>query len=242
MIAITSDIDWAPEEVIYDMVQIFESYGIKCTFFCTHYSKCLESADKNLFELAIHPNFNPLLNGYSSSVEKILEDILNIYPNSKGVRSHSMLQSSGLLNLFSERGLIYESNYFLPYYKNVQPILLWNNMLRLPYIWEDDVHWLYNRSFEKMDIDLQAKGLKIFNFHPIHIFLNTLGQKHYLQAKEFYHNPEKLLDFRNNGQIKGTRDALIHLLDYLKTNQENTYTLYEITTNFFTNSIQDESQ
>jgi hypothetical protein len=39
----TSDIDWAPEEVIEDTIGLFNKYGVKCTFFCTHPSAVIDS-------------------------------------------------------------------------------------------------------------------------------------------------------------------------------------------------------
>ena len=48
MLAFTSDIDWAPEEVIADMLQLFEMHNVKCTLFCTHKSKVIEECNRNL--------------------------------------------------------------------------------------------------------------------------------------------------------------------------------------------------
>ena len=39
----TSDIDWAPEAVIEDTIELFNKYGVKCTFFCTHKSAVIDS-------------------------------------------------------------------------------------------------------------------------------------------------------------------------------------------------------
>lgn len=51
MIAFTSDIDWAPEEVILDTIGLFEEYDVKCTFFSTHHSRVLAKADKRNLKL-----------------------------------------------------------------------------------------------------------------------------------------------------------------------------------------------
>ncbi|MEI2738967.1 MAG: hypothetical protein V9F01_09290 [Chitinophagaceae bacterium] len=228
-IAITSDVDWAPEPVLEYMISLFEARGIKCTFFCTHYSEVLLNADRNLFELAIHPNFNPLLDGKAGNSDEVLDKILAIYPESRGVRSHSMLQSTGLINLFSRKGLIYESNHFLPYHKNISPFLLWNGMVRLPYIWEDDIHWLYGNSFADLKINLNEPGMKIFDFHPIHIYLNTTNEEHYLNAKPFYQQPLELQRFRNSGKdIKGAKDALEKLFQTIEGKGLHTFLLKEI--------------
>jgi hypothetical protein len=233
MIAITVDIDWAPEEVIEDTISFFKESNIKCTFFCTHKSHILERADKNLFELSIHPNFNFLLEGKVGTAEKIIDDLLNIFPESIGIRSHSLMQSSVLLNLFAKKGMKYECNQFLPYARNVQPTVLWNGLLRLPFIWEDDTHWMYHKNFSSLDIDLDQGGLKIFNFHPIHIFLNTIDSNDYNKVKDHYQNPNELKIFRNQGPIKGVRDALILLIKTIQTNRLTTHKLSEIKPGFY---------
>lgn len=227
MIAFTSDIDWAPDEVILDMLNIFESFNIKCTVFATHKSKILHESPKKLFELAIHPNFNFLLNGQGGSIDEILDAILTEYPDAKGIRSHSMTQSSLLLVKFAEKKLVYDANHFLPYHTNIQPFKLWTGMIRIPYVWEDYVHWAYDNSFDDCKIDLNSHGLKIFNFHPIHVFLNTENSKRYESAKKYYHNAKELVKYRND-KTKGTRDMLIQLLSFVKNNQSKSITLHEI--------------
>lgn len=231
MIAFSSDIDWAPEEVILDTLAIFESYQVKCTLFCTHDSKVLKNSNNDLFELAIHPNFNNCFTGKGIKAEDIIDEILAIYPASKGVRSHSLTQSSQLEYLFKKKGLIYDSNHFFPYGEDLSPFSLWHGIVKIPYIWEDDTHWLYGHSFEDSKIDLLLSGLKVFDFHPIHIFLNTDKQETYDNAKKHYHNPEKLLEMRNIENI-GARDLLIKLLSYIKENKLNTYKLLDIASKF----------
>lgn len=216
-IAITCDIDWAPEAIIEDTLRIFEDYQVKCTLFATHQSEALNNCNRDLFEIAIHPNFNPLLEGRSqASASEVLGEILELYPEATGVRSHSMTQNSTLLQLFADRGLRYDANHFLPYHTHVRPYKLWTGMIRLPYIWEDDIHWAYGRDFEDLGINLDQKGLKIFDFHPIHIFLNTENQARYLGAKPYYQEPEDLKNFINPGS--GARTALIKLCEQLAKN------------------------
>ena len=66
-IFLTLDIDWAHDEVLNDTIDLLESSGIKATWFATHDTKVLERLRVNQnFEIGIHPNFNPLLDGYFS--------------------------------------------------------------------------------------------------------------------------------------------------------------------------------
>ena len=228
MLAFSSDIDWAPEEVIHDTLSLFEQYQVKCTLFATHSSTAIKNCEKKLFEVAIHPNFNPLLEGKGGSVDKVLEELIAIYPDSKGVRSHSVTQNSYILNAFKRHGLFYDSNHFLPYHSGIKPFVIWNGLIRIPYNWEDDIHWMYGNSFNTSNINLSDNGLNIFDFHPIHVFLNTENSERYENAKKYYHQPEKLLTLRNQTPIPGTRDLLINLLKQIQSTNIKTYNLLEI--------------
>ena len=55
LIAISSDIDWAGDEVLSYMLAILDDYNIKATLFCTHDVSSIKGIEKH--ELAIHPNF-----------------------------------------------------------------------------------------------------------------------------------------------------------------------------------------
>lgn len=237
MIAFTSDIDWAPEAVIADTISIFETYGVKCTLFATHNSKELRNCNKKLFEIAIHPNFNPVLTENNISVDDVLDEILEIYPDAEGVRSHSMMQSTNLLSKFATKNLIYDSNHFLPYCTGLKPFKLWTGMVRIPFNWEDDVHWAYGYTFNDCHINLEQEGLNVFNFHPIHIYLNTENKYRYTEASKYYKEHVKLLQYRNI-EIKGTRDLLISLLEFVKQNKIETKTQIEIANEFNLNFMQ----
>ena len=80
MICFTSDIDWAPEEVIYDTLKIFEEFGIKCTIFATHESEALKKCNKNLFEIGLHPNLNEgILNGKGKGAKNIISEFVGAW-------------------------------------------------------------------------------------------------------------------------------------------------------------------
>jgi len=226
----TSDIDWAPEEVIADTLDLFSKYNVKCTLFCTHESKVIKSIDNDEnFELGIHPNFMPIFNGDNTSITKIIEDILKVVPKSKGVRSHSMVQSTPLLNIFKEYGLKYEANTLLPYWGEIHPTRLWNGLIKVPHNFEDDIHFMFNNSFKDCYLDLGINNLNIFCFHPIHVFLNTDAESTYLNAKKFYKDSKRLKKFKNNKEF-GTRDLLVQLLENHSHYSEKNMTVFEFLT------------
>ena len=229
----SSDVDWAPEGVIEDTINIFNSFNIKCTFFSTHKSAVLNSVSQSRnFELGIHPNFLPIISGEKTSIEEVIEDILNIFPSAKGVRSHSLVQSTPLTEKFKEFGLEYESNILLPYWEKIRPIKLWNGIVRLPINFEDDVHFMYEKSFKSSGLKLNKKGLNVFSFHPIHIFLNTDSVATYNLAKKHYHNIKELIKFRNK-TVYGARDLLIDLLKIQSKNFKESYTFSEYIANIY---------
>ena len=236
MIAMTSDIDWAPEEVIKETLNIFEEYEVKCTLFCTHDSKAIKKCNRDLFEIAIHPNFNTNLfqNNGDSPLEKI-KHLLEVFPEARGVRSHSLTTSPVLSDLFSNNGLEYESNYLMPYSDKIELFKLWNGIISIPINWEDNIHFLYEYPFDNLRIDINQNLLNVFNFHPIHIFLNTNNNLTYNNAKEHYQIPNKLVDFINNDNL-GTRDILIKTLSEIRSKKLKNFHLSEII-NLFNSKI-----
>jgi len=135
---LTFDIDWAHDEVLKDTIDLVESADVAATWFATHDSLMLERLRANeKFELGIHPNFNFLLDGDArngSSAQEVIAHCKSIVPEATVVRSHSMTQSSGLLNLFKEVGVTHDVNHFVPYFIGVslKPWRLWNGMIRVP--------------------------------------------------------------------------------------------------------------
>ena len=233
MLAFSSDVDWAPEEVIQFTIDLFNRYGIKCTFFATHKSDVLLKNEGERFEIGLHPNFNNLLNGSAGhgTALSIVKDLQEIYPMARGIRSHSVTQSSVLLDIFVSQGFTYDSNIFLPYQTNIKPFRLWNDLIRVPYNWEDDVHWEYGRTFEAQPFfpSILENHYWIFDFHPIHVFLNTDQRQTYLEAKQYYHFADQLRPFINTRR-PGTRDFLIQLLEFVSSNHLKNLTLGEVST------------
>lgn len=221
MIAITSDIDWAHDEVIEYMLSILEEYNIKITFFCTHEIKIKEM---NKHELAIHPNFTK-----DKTDRKTIQELMSLYPEAKGTRSHTLYIHSRLFEIYQDFDLEYDSNYILPN-QTIKPFFIANNVLELPIFFEDDSHLLESTKFGISQFDLKGNGLKIFNFHPIHVFLNTRKTSDYQRAKKYLQEPRKLEKFRNPN--KGTEDIFISLLSYVKDNGLKTFTLKEISDSY----------
>ena len=200
---LTIDIDWAHDEIIYDTICLVEKTGVRATWFVTHETCCLKRLRENpLFELGIHPNFNPLLMGDHSlgeTAEEVIDRVLEIVPEAKSVRSHSMTQSSVLLNLFSQKGLTHDCNHYIPQQSKIiiEPWHLWNGLIRVPYFWEDDLSCIYKDCFDPTSL-LRRQGLRVFDFHPIHLFLNTTDLNIYNETRNLHGKPKELKKYCSN--------------------------------------------
>ena len=177
-IFLTFDIDWAHDDVLSDTIDLVELYDVPVTWFVTHDTPVLNRLrDNPRFELGIHPNFNFLLQGSEvggRSAEDVIEKALETVPEARSVRCHSMAQNSVILNQFKEHGLEYDCNHFIPWHSGIdlKPWKHWNGLIKVPDCGEDDVACI--EEGDKPIVELgNLSGLKVFAFHPIHIFLNT---------------------------------------------------------------------
>jgi hypothetical protein len=76
----------------------------------------------------------------------------------------------------------------------------------------------------------------VFDFHPVHIFLNTENKFRYNEAKNYLNDPKKLLDYRNS-EVPGTRDLLINLLKTCKEKELESNKLKDIAYSCLTDSL-----
>jgi len=235
-IFLTFDIDWACDEVIAETIELLEQEKISATIFVTNDSPILKRMRCNeVIELGIHPNFNNLFDGINKEkgTEKIVKELKEIVPEAKSIRSHSLVQSSKLLDVFVKNGFTHETNQFIPDYSgiNILPYRHLNGIIRAPYKWEDSVHFeAVEKGFQKdWDIKrcLSKDGLKIFNFHPIHIFLNTEKVERYENSRDAHKDVIQLEKHKNKKNI-GTRDILIELINEGKKRNLNFSRISEI--------------
>jgi hypothetical protein len=218
-IFITFDLDWAHDEVILDTLELIKESGVSSTWFITHESSILDEL-RNLkdAELGIHPNFNSIQETPFTGIhemENIVGELLGIVPEAKSVRSHSLFHSERLVDVFHEKGLTHISNCFIPHSSGIklQPFSIWDDIVMAPHCWQDNVALKMNLPFPSQN-ELSGSYC-VFNFHPIHVFLNTENVTRYESSRPLHQNPEKLIAKRFGGI--GTRTLLIKLLDIIKT-------------------------
>jgi hypothetical protein len=213
---LTFDIDWACDAVLADTIDIVEAAGVEATWFVTHDTPLIERLRENsLFELGIHPNFNFLLEGDTrngANAAEVVNRLLAIVPEARSVRSHSMTQSSRLLELFLEKKLTHDVNHFIPAHSGVQlqPWFHWNGLIKVPYLWEDDAHCLYAHRSDIGDLT-GGSVLRVLDFHPIHVYLNTEHMDRYEKTRRFHSHPGELIAHRST-HPQGAREILKTLL------------------------------
>lgn len=224
-IFITIDIDWASDEVLDYTISFFEQENISATFFVTHDTPLLKRLRNNLlFELGLHPNFQKLLN--NTSVEKTAREIFDqckgIVPDAVSVRSHSLVTSSPLLDLYYCNGMKFDVGLFIPWNADMHliPYYHWNGLLRVPFYFEDDGHCIMmeNRQCKNWNVSslLNRKGIKVFNFHPIHLFLNTENLERYEMMKFGSDGTNKIDAYRFHSEKNGTFVILKNIIKNAK--------------------------
>mgnify|MGYP001208608167 CR=1 FL=1 len=223
-IYLTFDIDWAPDETIKEISHQLINANIKSTWFVTHKTPVLEILRErdDLFSLGIHPNF---LKGSTqgSSEEEILKNLMKIVPEAKVIRTHGIFQYGGLFGkIINLTSIKIDSSIFLPEMENIDMLehhTPQGVLKRIPIFWADDHELLKQSKGFNLSKYISQNGLKVFLFHPIHIYLNSSNIKDYNSYKK-----NGILS-RNN-HIVGVGTFFYRLIDYIKLNS--------IKTNFLT--------
>jgi hypothetical protein len=238
-ICFTVDVEWAHPAVLNDVRQLFDEYGVRGTFFCTH-----AGIDVGWHERGLHPNYRrngstlkDLATGIGAAAaasmdesdlyRHVLRTTLSFAPEAKGARSHSLFYDSLMMPLYREFGLEYDSSYQLPLASGLRPIWKEYDVLELPIYFADHFELKTGATgFEMAPLHLDRPGLKIINLHPNMMFINAVSHEHYVSTKPFYHDPEKLLLARYGG--RGVRSMVINLLEDVASNRRITATLGEV--------------
>jgi hypothetical protein len=104
-------------------------------------------------------------------------------------------------------------------------------LLRLPYFWEDDVE-TYNPN-PRWHLDnprYHVSGLKIFNFHPLLVYLNCRNMDGYEQLKKLKHLPDLQVDdcAAFVERESGTATILHDLIRHIRADQKESFTASDL--------------
>jgi len=217
------DLDWAIDEVLEDTLDLIIEANIKATLFVTHETPILDKMRENsLISLGLHPNFNPIFSGesVSRSPDRIMADLKGIVPEAKVLRSHSMSHSGLWLNAYKELGITHLSQYYMGGVKSIQPVRHVNGLVEVPVYFADDGYLFVedhkgwnNPSVEEIT-SISEKSVKVFNFHPIHIALNSSSYATYESTKSSHREWDSIAGIRSSSF--GARDLLLRLIQEQK--------------------------
>jgi hypothetical protein len=188
-ILITLDIDWVPDWIIEDVAIRLREAGVKSTWFATHQCRAIDQLVQDpLFEVGLHPNF---LSGSShgKTPDQVLSTMRRWFPTARAVRTHSLFQSEPLLELMVNRHkLDIDCSIHLPQVANITPHQLrftedGRELIRIPHVFQDNMYMMRKDAWDASLDWIKTPGLKVFNFHPIHIVLNSVDFKPYTILK-----------------------------------------------------------
>jgi hypothetical protein len=187
-VGIFLDVDWAPDEVIDHVAGLLRERGVRATWFLTHDSPAVERLrqEPRLFELGIHPNF---LDGSShgGTFDQVIAHCRAFEPAARAVRTHWLYQTTVMLNrLLLETPIEVDASLLLSHYEGIRPVEhQWGGktLLRLPCFWEDDAEMERRGPIWDAEALLRGPGLRLFSFHPIHVYLNATDRATYYRLR-----------------------------------------------------------
>ncbi|MGH7824306.1 MAG: hypothetical protein ACREQ7_03915 [Candidatus Binatia bacterium] len=188
-VVLTIDTDWAPDCTIDFVAEQLIAHRVRTTWFLTHTSPAITrlAAHPELFELGIHPNF---LSGstHGETPDAVLRHCLAFVPEASSMRTHGLVQSTSLLRqIAAQSPITTDVSLFLPHTPHLRPVAyVWSDrtFLRVPYFWADDYEMEQRAPcWHLAPLLALGDGLKVFAFHPIHVYLNAPDIRPYQALK-----------------------------------------------------------
>jgi hypothetical protein len=222
MLALTIDVDWAPDLIVDEVIAVLESYRVPATIFCTNFARDASGKSSSLsarvhegHEIALHPNFQ---NGATYDAE--WDDLLRLYPGAKGWRSHNGMTGWPITRGGAARGLRYEV-YPAVFQNYVVPCQV-NRALKGHYVFTTafmDSHMLHEPGFTWTVENLPFRELYsdesrivILGFHPTILFYDMGSIAEYETRRPAYHDVDEKSSFRHR-KPAGAMKLFLELLD-----------------------------
>jgi SAM-dependent methyltransferase len=227
---LTSDIDWASEDSIDDLVGILDRFSVKPVIMATHESAVIAGrAEAGQIELGLHPNFLPN-STHGTNVTEVIDHMFRLFPNATTFRSHSFVDSTAISREMTRRGIRYDSNLCLYMQSNLVPLQHESGMIRFPIFWEDDVHRYRGGSWHIQDVleHFLTPGLKVLNVHPIWISMNIPDDEFYQAHRKAVRSLTRPEFERLRHRGAGARTFLIDLLTAITRMGHRFHTLADV--------------
>jgi hypothetical protein len=222
-ICLTFDTDHMSDDNMKRFMERFEFCG-KATFFC---SQQYSSLRKTTHEVAPHPYFEP-----GRAVSKVVREYRDLFPEATSWRSHSLTFSQELCVLVQKSG--YKSVSISERFGDVKcfPVRLPWGPVDFPIYYMDNADFcnfndMKDASWRPFDTDLidrlfdlnlarREEFVFVFDFHPIHMELNSTSYSTYSQERDSY----KASGARNENHNRrsGVTNFYSHLISAMKAN------------------------
>lgn len=204
MLSLTFDTDHMNELRMAEFLRDIEIPG-EGTFFCTQRYACL---DRSAHEVAPHPTLQE-----GGDWKDELMRMRDLFPDARGWRSHSCVFSHLLAEWLAGNGYRYVSTNDQFGQKNIRPI-------RHPWgIWHFPIFYMDNMDFSSghfwngeseapfsdafIDAALDDDGVYVFDFHPIHLLINTPDRDYYFSVRDQFKGGASIREVAYKGA--GTR-------------------------------------
>lgn len=195
MVVFTLDTDWASPEVMQYVFDEVIDPRLALTVFCTDDYQAVRRRERT--EAALHYNVETL--GFVRSYREIAARL----PDAIGSRGHSLAFSERLRAVFYELGIHYDSSYLMYELPEIRPFLIGRDVWEFPIYFMDTFFMEYceaDPSRAPGPDDLATPGLKVLDFHPIHLLANTPSLDYYERMiRPCYHDFPLLLQRRHDG-------------------------------------------
>lgn len=175
------------------------------TFFCTQPYRCLERAD---FEIAPHPFLSGDRDWLAELKTKRAE-----FPNALGWRSHSCVFSHTLAEWISCNGYLYASTHDSFGIQGIRPSRQLWGIWHVPIYYMDNLDFSRNRFWPErnerpfsrslLEVACHEDDFYVFDFHPIHLLLNTPNPEWYMIRRGQFLAGERIASLRY--EAYGTR-------------------------------------
>lgn len=217
-IAVTLDQDWCHESLVNYCLKFFNAREIPITFFVTNFDQ--KWVDTNNIEWGVHPNFSHG-SSHGDSYQEVISRASISIPGAVSWRAHSLLSSSKITDLVNATtNWRIENNFYLPEVRTLpNEKFPGTEIIRVPVNWEDDLDLRRDRTaLDLLVNDSSEESFTVFNFHPIHIFLNSFSMHLYdnlKQQNKIQMSLEDLSEHRNLTR-NGIENQLDELINFVK--------------------------
>jgi len=187
LIALTFDTDHMSEARMEVFLRTCDWPG-RAVMFCTQRYACLSEADH---ELAPHPYLPE-----GGDWDRELTSKRDLFPNAVGWRSHSCVYSHLIAARLARDGYLYASVDEAWGHIGLAPSPGSWGVLQMPIYFMDtldisrSLFWpsSNHRPFDTELIDraLNSDGLFVFDFHPVHLMLNTPDVEYYMRRRQAF--------------------------------------------------------